>query len=292
MITPAMVKELREITGAPMMDCKRALEETNGNMEAAVTKMRERGVAKAAKRAGKIAAEGVIALQVSADHKRAFIAEINCETDFVARDQLFRKFAEVVAHQGLQHKMHDVEALLKLPYEKSDHTIEQTRHELVAKLGENIQIRRVMFIESQGIIGHYKHGDRIGVLVSLDKSQAEMAKDIAMHIVATNPIGIDESSVSKEVLNKEREIYMVQAKDTGKPKEIIEKMVAGRVSKFLKEACLLTQPFVKNPDQTISDLLKTQQAKVQSFVRFEVGEGIEKQEVDFAAEVKAQVQGG
>jgi len=294
-ITASMVKELRERTGAGMMECKKALQETNGDVESAITVMRKRGQAKAAKRAGKIAAEGVIVIRVSTDKKSAFIMELNCETDFVARHEHFKEFAEELKKRGLEVK--NKEELLSV--QVGDQTGEQLRQELILKMGENIQVRRSeklpseeITLPSEGIIGSYKHGDRIGVIVAIDKDNLELAKDIAMHIAATNPQAVDASSVPSDVIEKEREIFSAQAKESGKPDNIIEKMVTGRIAKFLKEVCLVDQPFVKNPDQTVGDLLKAEKVNVSGFVRFEVGEGIEKQTQDFAEEVKAQVQGG
>lgn len=291
-VTAAMVKELRKRTGAGMMECKKALEETNGDMEAAIEYMRKHGQAKAAKRAGRIAAEGIICMAGSEDNKQAFIAEINTETDFVARETSFREFANNVARQGLENQISEIQNLLELPIEKSSTTtIEETRQNLVAKIGENINLRRVAFLESSGIVGQYNHGNRIGVLVALDKALPDVAKDIAMHIAASNPQAIHQDELPKSLVDKEREILKAQAKDSGKPDNIIDKMVEGRLVKFLKEICLVDQPFVKNPDITVSQLLKENHANVLAYVRFEVGEGIEQDSVDFAEEVKAQIQG-
>ncbi|MCH9644880.1 MAG: translation elongation factor Ts [Gammaproteobacteria bacterium] len=291
-ITAAMVKELRERTGAGMMECKKALQEVNGDMEEAITEMRKRGQAKAAKRAGKIAAEGAIALQISDDVKKAFMVEVNSETDFVARDENFVGFIDKLAGIGLEQAVDSAEALLALSSSDEQFaTIEDERMGLIHKIGENINVRRAALLESNGCVGAYKHGARIGVLVAIDTGDAELARDLAMHIAAMSPQAIDESGMPEAVVAKEREIFIAQAKESGKPDNVIEKMVTGRIAKFMKEACLLGQTFVKNPDQLISALLKEKGAKVLSFVRFEVGDGIEKETVDFAEEVRAQVQG-
>lgn len=289
-ITAEQVRELREQTGAGMMECKRALVEADGNIDAAIAAMRKAGMAKAAKKADRTAAEGVIALQVSADQKTGALVEVNCETDFVARDQNLTGFAQHVATRALAEKISDLENLMSLPYEKgSAHTIEQTRQELVAKLGENVQIRRVAVLQADGMIGAYKHGERIGVLVQLNAANAELGKDIAMHIAANNPQAVAPENVPAELIAKEKEIFSAQAATSGKPPEIIEKMIQGRINKYLQEISLVSQPFVKNPDQTVADLLKAANAKIQGFVRFQVGEGIEKRTSNFAEEVAAQV---
>lgn len=291
-ITAAMVKELRERTGAGMMECKKALEETKGDINAAITEMRKRGQAKAAKRAGKITAEGIIAIAKSTDQKKAYMVEVNCETDFVAREMLFREWVNQLADRGLACAVQDVDALLTLPItEGSAINFEERRHDLVVKIGENIRVRRVVMLESPGALGSYLHGDRIGVLVAIDKNEKELAKDIAMHIAATNPQAIDESDLRQEVVESEREILTTQAEASGKPDEIVARMVAGRINKFIQEVCLVGQSFVKNPDQTVGQLLQEHHAQVVKFVRFEVGEGVEKEAVDFAKEVKAQLQG-
>lgn len=290
-ITASMVKELRSRTGAGMMECKKALQEANGDIEAAIVGMRKRGQLKAAKRAGKIAAEGIIEMCVSVDNKQAIMLELNSETDFVARDTHFREFAAKLAQTGLDNKTKNVESLLALTATGSDNTLEQERQALVAKIGENVQLRRIALVESDALVGSYKHGDRIGVLIALNKAESGLARDLAMHIAATNPQAIDESALSADVIAKERDIFVAQAKESGKPDNIIEKMVTGRIAKFVKEVCLIEQPFVKEPDQTVKNLLKAQDASVLEFMRFEVGEGIEKETVDFAEEVRAQAQG-
>lgn len=289
-ITASMVKELRETTGAGMMECKKALVESNGDMQLAIDNMRKSGTAKAAKRAGRIAAEGAIVVAISDDKTRACMIEANCETDFVARDANFKSFAESLSQAGLLANANDVETMMS--QKTSDGlTFESIRESLVAKIGENIQARRVVTLSATGCVGAYLHGERIGVLVALDKNNSELAKDIAMHVAATNPLAVDSSGLSQDVLVKEREIVTAQAQTSGKPANIIEKMVEGRLQKFVQEVCLVHQPFVKNPDQKIEDLLKQAGAKVLSFVRFEVGEGISKPVTDLAAEVSATLKG-
>jgi elongation factor Ts len=291
-ITAAMVKELRERTGSGMMECKKALQEVDGDMESAITEMRKRGQAKAAKRAGKVAAEGAIALCINESKQRAFMIEVNSETDFVARDENFVGFINKLAKTGLDNAVDSASALLAL--ESNDTqcaTIEDERTHLIQKIGENVNVRRAALVTAEGCIGAYNHGARIGVLVATDSSDAELANDLAMHIAAMSPQAIDADSIDAEIVAKEREIFIAQAKESGKPDAVIEKMVTGRIAKFMKESCLLGQTFVKNPDQTIEQLLQEKGTKVLSFVRFEVGDGIEKETVDFAEEVRAQVKG-
>jgi elongation factor Ts len=289
-ISASLVKELRERTGAGMMECKKALVEAKGDVEAAIEVLRKMGLAKVAKKAGQTAAEGAIATKSSADGKLAVMAEINCQTDFVARDPNFRNFADAVVQTALAAKAENVEAIAKLAYGSS--TIDQTRHELINKLGENIQIRRVALIESTGCIGEYIHSGRIGVLVALSAANPELAKDIAMHIAASNPQAISPEDVPAELIAKEKEIFAAQSATSGKPADIIEKMVVGRINKFLSEISLLGQPFIKDPNKTVGSLLQQANCKVLAFVRFEVGEGIEKQIEDFAQAVRAQISGG
>ena len=287
-----MVKELRERTGAGMMECKKALVAANGDMETAITEMRKSGQAKAAKRAGRIAAEGTISMAIAEDNKTAFMAEINSETDFVARDENFKNFVNVVGNAGLANKTDSVESLLAVASTADEcATLEDERAALVHKIGENINVRRVVMIATEGVVGGYCHGDRIGVLVELEGGDAELAKDIAMHVAAMNPAAIDENDMPADSIEKEKEIFIAQAKESGKPDAIIEKMIAGRIAKFIKESSLLGQAFVKDQEKTIAALLKEKGAKVISFSRFEVGDGIEKETVDFAEEVRAQVQG-
>ncbi len=292
-ITAAMVKELRERTGSGMMECKKALVEAGGDIDAAIEQMRKSGLAKADKKAGRTAAEGKIVIKVSDDGKRAVILEINSETDFVAKNQDFLNFADRVAERALEAGVQTVDELLQLPLEEGGPTIEEARRELIAKLGENINIRRLMRFETEsGKLACYLHGNRIGVVVEMEGGGDQLAKDIAMHVAASKPVCVDESGVPAETLAKEKEIFSAQAEASGKPANIIEKMVEGRLRKFLKEITLLGQPFVKDPDQSVEQLLKDKGAEVIRFVRFEVGEGIEKQEADFAEEVMAQVRGG
>ena len=292
-ISAAQVKELRERTGAGMMECKKALGETNGDIETAIEWLRKNGLAKADKKASRTAAEGMIAMKIAADGKRAVMVEVNCETDFVARRDEFQKFANDIAQRVTDASPGSLDELLALPYGAgSKATINEVRQELVSKIGENISVRRYAGLRAEkGIVGGYSHGLRIGVLVELEGGSSELAKDIAMHVAASRPLCVSPSDVPAEVIAKEKEIYMAQAQDSGKPKEIIEKMVMGRVNKYLKESTLLGQPFVKNPDITVEQLCKDGKAKVIRFERFEVGEGIEKKSANFAEEVMAQVRG-
>lgn len=290
-ITAALVKELRERTGSGMMECKKALAETNGDIDAAIELMRKRGMAKADKKADRVAAEGRIAMAVSADGSRAAIVEVNCETDFVAKGDDFVNFSNGVAQAVLANAPADVTAVGALTLGGSD--VETTRRELIAKLGENMAVRRFALIGSEGrVVGGYLHGARIGVVAELIGGDATLAKDVAMHIAATKPAAVKAEEVPAEVVEKEREIFSAQAAGSGKPADIVAKMVAGRVNKFLAEVTLVGQPFVKNPDQTVGQLLKDAKADVVRFVRFEVGEGIEKKSENFAEEVMAQVRGG
>ena len=287
-ITAAMVKELRERTGAGMMDCKKALSETNGDMEAAVDLLRKKGMAGADKKADRVAAEGIIAVAVSEDGKQAAIVEVNCETDFVAKGDDFQAFANAVAETVLKTGIVDPEALAneQLP---SGQTVDEARRELIAKIGENVQIRRAELLQTEnGRIGVYRHGDRIGVVVVMEGGNDTVVRDVAMHIAASKPAAISADDVPAELIAHEREIFTAQAKESGKPENIIEKMIEGRINKFLKEITLLGQPFVKNPDQTVEQLLKEAEAVVNQFARLEVGEGIEKKEENFAEEVAKQ----
>jgi len=291
-ITAALVKELRERTGSGMMECKKALTETGGDIEAAVELMRKAGLAKADKKAGRIAAEGMIAAAISEDGAHAAIVEVNCETDFVAKGDDFVAFSSEIANVVLAKQPADVAALADVPL-ASGGTVEETRRNLIAKLGENIAVRRCAVLNnSDGKIAAYLHGNRIGVLVAVQGGDEALAKDIAMHVAASKPVALGPDNVSADLIAKEKEIYRAQAEESGKPADIIEKMVSGRVNKFLKEVTLLGQPFVKNPDISVEQLLKENGAKVSAFVRFEVGEGIEKKSDNFAEEVMAQVRGG
>jgi len=281
-----MVKELRERTGAGMMECKKALVETDGDMEQAIEALRKSGRAKADKKSSRIAADGRIVVAV--DGNKAAIAEINSETDFVAIDENFVGFADAVVDAALTSSVADVDALssMVLP---DGRTVETARTDLVTKVGENISVRRCARVEASDHLGNYTHGARIGALVSMSGGNAELARDVAMHIAATNPLCVDEDGVPADQLERERRIFAEQAADSGKPPEIVEKMVTGRVAKFLKEITLLGQPFVKDPDVSVGKLLKSADAKVDAFVRYEVGEGIEKKQENFAEEVLNQV---
>jgi elongation factor Ts len=286
-ITASLVKELRERTGAGMMECKKALVECDGDIEAAAELMRKSGAAKADKKAGRVAADGAIKIKVSDDGKKAAILEVNSETDFVAKDDNFQNFAEAVVEVVFNNEPADVEALNGMA-SASGETVEQLRAALVAKIGENIQVRRFQVVKSDNSLASYQHGARIGVIVD-STADDEMARDIAMHIAAVKPQFVQESEVPAEVVDKEKEILIAQSESSGKPPEIIEKMITGRLKKFLGEITLVGQPFVKDPDQTVGKLLKSANADVSGFIRFEVGEGIEKKQEDFAAEVAAQM---
>lgn len=287
-ITAAQVQELRERTGAGLMDCKRVLQSVNGDIEAAIEAMRKSGQTKADKKAGRIAAEGIVIVKSTADHKIAVILEINCETDFVGRDADFKHFAEQVANKALNGKIHDLSALSASPLE-NDLTVEQARQALIAKIGENIQLRRLQLIESHDMIASYVHSGRIGVLVEIAGGNAQLGKDLAMHIAANHPLVVNRTDVPQDLVAKEKEIFSAQAQTSGKPAAIIEKMVEGRINKYLDEVSLMGQPFVKDPNMTVEKLLQQANAKVIRFVRFAVGEGIEKETANFAEEVMAQV---
>jgi len=292
-ITAAMVKELRERTGAGMMECKQALMDESGDMEAAVANLRKKGQAKADKRAGRIAAEGYIGLVLAADARSGALVEINSETDFVAKQDEFQSFANSVAQRALDERPADVGALLAAPMEQGgDQTIEERIRDMVMRIGENISLRRFQVVQSaDGSVGAYIHGGRIGVLVDLAGADESVGKDIAMHVAASGPLAIGEGDIPADVLGKEREILLAQVADSGKPPEIQEKMIAGRIKKYLGEVTLLGQPFVKDPDQTVEKYLEGAGASVSAFSRFEVGEGIDKRTENFAEEVMAQVQG-
>ena len=290
-ISAALVKTLRERTGAGMMECKRALQATDGDIDAAIEKMRKEGLAKADKKAGRTAAEGMIAMAEAKDASAVAMVEINSETDFVAKSEEFQQFAERVAqsvladgaepdHQSLQAKSLDGE------------TVDEARRALVAKVGENVDVRRAARISGDGAyLAAYSHGGRIGVLVAVEGGDDTLARDLALHIAASAPQYVAPDDVPESVRAREREIFIAQAKDSGKPAEIVDKMVEGRLRKFLNEIALEGQPFVKDPDTTVGKLLKQKGARVRRFERFEVGEGIQKEEGNFAEEVMAQVQG-
>jgi len=288
-ITAAMVKELRERSGAGMMECKKALVETDGDIDAAIELMRKSGQAKADKKAGRVAAEGLISIQTSGDNKSVAIAEVNCETDFVAKEAAFIEFVDNVAARVLSDKPESVDALNAMPVTDGGSTIDETRKELITKIGENMSVRRFEQFDAAGNISTYKHGVRIAVVVDIEGGDDELGKDIAMHIAASRPVCISEKDVDPALLDKEREIFVAQAAESGKPENIIEKMVEGRMKKYLKEITLMGQPFVKDPDQTVEQLLKSKGATIHRFVRMEVGEGIEKKVENFAEEVAAQM---
>ncbi len=286
-ITASLVKELRERTGAGMMDCKKALKDADGDIDVAIEEMRKSGAAKAAKKSGRIAAEGIISIQQ--DGNDVTILEINCETDFVAKDENFLAFANKVVDIIASNEPADVDALMAS--EADGQTLEESLQQLIAKIGEKVSVRRFEKKNLTGTVGNYLHGSRIGVVVELEGGSDALAKDIAMHIAASKPVCVNEEEVPQEMLDKEKEIFAAQAAESGKPPEIIEKMVTGRMKKFLKEITLLGQPFVKDPDQTVEKLLQAASASVKSFTRYEVGEGIEKKTDNFAEEVMAQAKG-
>ena len=292
-ITAAMVKELRERTGAGMMECKQALLDENGDVTMAVENLRKKGQAKADKKAGRIAAEGVIGLALTADAGSGVLVEINSETDFAAKQDEFREFATIVAQRALDERPADVDALLAVPVERGGgQSIDERIRDMVMRIGENISLRRFQVVESAGgRVGAYLHGGRIGVLVDLVGADETVGKDIAMHVAASRPLAIGEADMPADVLEKERDILLAQVADSGKPPEIQEKMITGRMRKYLGEVTLLGQPFVKDPDQTVEKYLEGGGASVSAFSRFEVGEGIEKRTENFAEEVMAQVQG-
>ena len=289
-ISASLVKELRERTGAGMMECKKALVETGGDIDAAIEAMRKSGQAKAAKKAGRIAADGTIELRVSDDARRGVMVEVNSETDFVAKDENFAGFAAAVADTALAGDAADVQALAgqRLAGD-GEPTVDQAREALIAKVGENVQLRRlVRFDDSEGAIYSYRHGVRIGVLVEMTGGDAALGRDIAMHIAASNPICVAADDVPAEALEKEREIFRAQALKSGKPENIVDKIIEGRMRKYLEEVTLLGQAFVKDPDQQVGKLLSQAGASVLRFARLEVGEGIEKRSENFAEEVQAQ----
>jgi len=291
-ITASMVKELRERTGSGMMECKKALVETGGDIEAAIESMRKSGLAKAGKRAGKTAAEGVIEFARNAAGTRVAIVEINSETDFVAKGDDFRDFTTAVAQTVLDAVPADLDALMASPLSGDTESVAVRRQALVAKIGENVNVRRFQIADAgDGALATYLHGTRIGVLINYRGGTPELGRDVAMHVAASRPVCVAEQDVPADLVAKEREIFSAQAVESGKPENIIEKMVEGRMRKYLAEVTLVGQPFVKDPDQSVGKLLTTAGAEVLSFTRFEVGEGIEKKQENFADEVMAQVQG-
>jgi elongation factor Ts len=289
-VTASMVKELRERTGAGMMECKKALVETDGDMEVAVEHLRKSGLAQADKKASRVAAEGKIALASNDDNTEVVMVEINCETDFVAKDKNFLAFADAVAANALELGSDDVESLMAT--ERDGASLELARQALVSKIGENVQVRRITRMSTDNTVGAYLHGGRIGALVHIEGGNSEIAHDIAMHVAALNPEFIDIDDVPADVLEKEKQFLISQAADSGKPADIIEKMVSGRMRKHLSAITLLGQDFVKDGDITVAKLLEQNGASVKQIVRLAVGEGIEKKEENFADEVMQQVKGG
>jgi len=289
-ITAALIKELRERTGAGMMDCKKALMETSADLEAAIDLMRASGAAKAAKKAGRVASEGLLNLTISDDNKTAVILEVNSETDFVTKGSAFIDFVVGLGSLALKNKPESVEAFLSHTLDSGE-TVDEARQGIIAKIGENISVRRLQIVTTEnGVLGAYKHGERIAVLTVLSGKDDELAKDIAMHIAASKPECVSEDQLSSELLEREKAIFIEQAKESGKPDNIIEKMIVGRMKKFVNEATLYGQAFVKDPDTTVGALVKSKSTAVESFVRYEVGEGIEKKEDNFVEEVMAQAQ--
>ncbi len=291
MVTASLVKELREKTGAGMMDCKKVLTETDGDMEKAIELLRERGIAKAAKKSGRIAAEGLVEAYVAEDGKSGAVVEVNSETDFVAKNEEFRTFVANVAKQVLETNPKDVEELLAQEAKfEAGKTVQEVLVEKIATIGENINIRRFARFEAEGLVEKYIHGDgKIAVLVNMKKGTPEVAKDVCMQIAAARPEYVKREEVPQERINKEMEILKVQTMNEGKPEAIAEKIVLGRIGKFYEEICLVDQAFVKDPSIKVSDLLKQKDAEVEAFARFEKGEGIEKKEENFAEEVMSQL---
>ncbi|CAC9584719.1 Translation elongation factor Ts [uncultured Gammaproteobacteria bacterium] len=290
-ITAALVKELRERTGSGMMDCKKALTETNGDLEAAIDLMRSSGAAKAAKKSSRVAAEGLVKVNISDDNKTATILEINSETDFVTKGDAFINFVDTLGALALKTKPANIEEFMMQTLDNGD-SLEKSREDIVAKVGENVSIRRVHTITvDSGVIGAYKHGERIAVLAVLEGGDEVLAKDIAMHVAATRPECITEDELDASLLEREKAIFVERARESGKPDNIIEKMIGGRMKKFINEVTLYGQAFVKDPDTTVGALAKKNNATVVSFIRYEVGEGIEKKEENFAEEVAAQMKG-
>ncbi|MFZ8952240.1 MAG: translation elongation factor Ts [Gammaproteobacteria bacterium] len=286
-VTAQLVKELREITGVGMMDCKKALSETDGDLEKAVEYLRKAGQAKADKKASRVAAEGKILISADTENNRHTILEINCETDFVAKDEKFNKFSDSVLRALTRNSISSVEELSGI--EENGSTIDDERKKLIAEIGENISIRRFSFLNSDNTVGSYIHMGRIGVIVEVEGSQDEdLAKDLAMHIAANNPLYKDQIDVPADELEKEKEILKAQALAEGKPEDIIEKMIQGRLNKYLEQITLYGQPFVKDPDIKVSKLLENAGASIKGFIRYELGEGIEKKKDDFVEEVKKQ----
>lgn len=285
-ISAKLVKELRDRTGLGMMECKKALEEAQGDIELAIDNLRKSGQAKAAKKAGNIAADGAIV--IAQKDNKALLLEVNCQTDFVAKDENFTVFANKVAELALENDITDPDKISELPYGDGQ-SVEEARVALVQKIGENIQIRRAEVIEGTNL-ATYRHGIRIGVVVSYEGDSQEVGKSVAMQVAAFNPIAVDEESVPADVLAREKDIIEAKAKESGKPDNVVEKMITGGLQKYLNEVTLLNQPYVMDNDKKVSDVLNSEKTKVVSFKRLEVGEGIEKKQEDFAAEVAAAQQ--
>ena len=286
-ISAGLVKELRDRTAAGMMDCKKALTETDGDIERAVELLRQIGAASAERKAGRIAAEGVIDQLVDEEGRRGVVVEVNCETDFVAKDESFRQFVRAVAQSVLEYDPDNLESLSQMTL--GDGTIETARQKLIGQVGENVSIRRFeRIIEENGLIAGYLHGTRIGVLVSVEGQKTELARDVAMHVAASKPLCVSEDQMPADVLEREKSIFLAQARDSGKPDDIIQRMVDGKIKKYLNENTLLGQVYVKDPDISVGQLLDTAKVRVNQMARFEVGEGLEKRQTDFVSEVMAQ----
>lgn len=282
-VSAKLVKELRDCTGLGMMECKKALEEAGGDIELAIDNLRKSGQAKAAKKAGNIAADGAIIIAQTTN--KALLLEVNCQTDFVAKDENFTAFANQVANLALEHNTTDVAAISALPYGNGE-TVEEARVALVQKIGENVQVRRAEVIEGANLAA-YRHGLRIGVVVSYEGGNEELGKAVAMQVAAFNPIAVDAEGVPADILARETDIITAKAKESGKPDNVVEKMITGGIQKYLNEVTLVNQPYVMDNDKKVGDVLKAEGATVISFKRLEVGEGIEKKQEDFAAEVAA-----
>jgi elongation factor Ts len=288
-ISASEVKKLRELTSAGMMDCKKALQESNGDFEKAKLLLKEKGQSKADSKSGRTTAQGLVSVKVCLDNKVAVILEVNCETDFAAKDQQFIDFSKNILEAIVEGDVGDLDSLLSSPINDFD-TVEDYRTHVISKLGENISLRRFNKVSIEGTLGTYIHADKIAVIALIDSDNETLAKDIAMHVAASNPHYIDQSEISNELLEEESRILALQAEKEGKPKEIIEKIVQGKLNKKMSQLTLMGQEFIKDPDITIEQLLNDSNAKVNSFIRYEVGDGIVQEEVNFADEVKAQVE--
>ena len=288
-ISASEVKKLRELTSAGMMDCKKALQESNGDFEKAKLLLKEKGQSKVDSKSGRTTAQGLVSVKVCLDNKVAVILEVNCETDFAAKDQQFIDFSKNILEAIVEGDVGDLDSLLSSPINDFD-TVEDYRTHVISKLGENISLRRFNKVSIEGTLGTYIHADKIAVIALIDSDNETLAKDIAMHVAASNPHYIDQSEISNELLEEESRILALQAEKEGKPKEIIEKIVQGKLNKKMSQLTLMGQEFIKDPDITIEQLLNDSNAKVNSFIRYEVGDGIEQEEVNFADEVKAQVE--